>query len=178
MNFVCPHCGVHQVVTQDASDDFKATAAIGTFKEAMDDARMAVVEGTAIRCADPKCNRLSLFVGICSGIREVSGSLTTSSYFLYERLYPKPAGKPFPASVPEKMLEDYREAWSIINLSPKSSATLARRCLQAMIRDFCGIHERTLFKEIEVLEAKLAEDALPKGVEPETVAAEYRRTYD
>ncbi len=40
-----------------------------------------------------------------------------------------------------------------------------------MIRDFCGIHERTLYKEIETLETKLKADELPKGVEPETVAA-------
>ncbi len=69
------------------------------------------------------------------------------------------------------MLADYNEAWLIVDLSPKSSATLARRCLQAMIRDFCKIRERTLYQEIEKLEQKLQVDELPKGVEPETIAA-------
>ena len=40
-----------------------------------------------------------------------------------------------------------------------------------MIRDFCDIRERTLFKEIETLEARLGQDDLPRGVEPETIEA-------
>ena len=40
-----------------------------------------------------------------------------------------------------------------------------------MIRDFCDIRERTLFKEIETLEARLGEDDLSRGVEPETIEA-------
>ncbi len=40
-----------------------------------------------------------------------------------------------------------------------------------MIRDFCGIRERTLYHEIEKLEQRLEADDLPKGVEPETIAA-------
>ena len=40
-------------------------------------------------------------------------------------------------------------------LSPKASATLSRRCLQGMIRDFWKIKPSTLFKEIDQLEHKI-----------------------
>ena len=40
-----------------------------------------------------------------------------------------------------------------------------------MIRDFCGIRERTLYDEIETLQKRLAEDTLPRGVEAETIEA-------
>lgn len=51
--------------------------------------------------------------------------------------------------------EDYEESCAIVNLSPKASATLSRRCLQGMIRDFWGIKESNLSKAIEKLEGKV-----------------------
>ena len=59
----------------------------------------------------------------------------------------------FPDYIPEVIRQDYNEACAIVNLSPKASATLSRRCLQAMIRDFWNITETTLYKEIESLDA-------------------------
>ncbi len=60
--------------------------------------------------------------------------------------------KTFPDYVPLQVREDYEEAFSIVNLSPKASATLARRCLQGIIRDFYKITENTLNNEICKLE--------------------------
>lgn len=64
---------------------------------------------------------------------------------------PNSNAKRFPDYIPEKIRNDYEEAYAIAHLSPKASATLSRRCLQAMIRDFWGISEKTLIKEIEAL---------------------------
>lgn len=47
---------------------------------------------------------------------------------------------------------------TISQLSPKASATLARRCLQGMIRDFWGISDKTLYKEINALENKVSNE--------------------
>lgn len=174
MNFACPHCGSPQIATQDASANFGTYAYVGPFRELVDreEADRLRIGGSAVRCANQECNRISVAISLESG-KNISGTLmpVKDSDFLTTRLYPPRSGKPFPVGVPEEMLEDYNEAWSIIDLSPKSSATLARRCLQAMIRNFCGIRERTLYHEIEALEKRLKEDTLPKGVEPETVAA-------
>jgi hypothetical protein len=62
-------------------------------------------------------------------------------------------------------------SFKIRDLSPKASATLARRCLQGMIRDFCGISKSRLIDEIKELRDQLDASAAPKGVTHETVDA-------
>jgi hypothetical protein len=63
------------------------------------------------------------------------------------------------------------EACKICDLSPKASATLARRCLQGMIRDFCNISKKTLFKEIEELISRVKKGKGPQSVSSESVDA-------
>ena len=43
----------------------------------------------------------------------------------------------------------------VIDLSPKASATLSRRCLQATIRDFWGVSKPRLIDEINAIEDKM-----------------------
>ena len=59
----------------------------------------------------------------------------------------------YPEYVPEGIRQDYVEAYSILHASPKASATLARRCLQGMIRDFWNIKKNTLNDEIKGLKS-------------------------
>lgn len=63
-------------------------------------------------------------------------------------VYPKSKAIQFPDYVPQQIREDYQEAYAIFHLSPKASATLSRRCLQGMIRDFFNVHDNTLNDEI------------------------------
>ena len=70
-------------------------------------------------------------------------------------IYPLSPARKFPDYIPESIRQDYEEAYSILSLSPKASATLSRRCLQGMIRDFWKISERTLFEEITALKDKI-----------------------
>jgi hypothetical protein len=73
-------------------------------------------------------------------------------------LIPPSSAKVFPEYVPKPIREDYVEACKIRDLSAKASATLSRRCLQGMIRDFWGIAKDRLIDEIEALEDKVAAD--------------------
>src|SRR5690606_29160361 len=76
------------------------------------------------------------------------------------RLIPESMAKTYPTYIPDSLIEDYTEACLIIDKSPKASATLARRCLQGMIRDFWAVTgKRSLAQEI---------DAIRDSVEPET----------
>ena len=67
-------------------------------------------------------------------------------------IYPNSLAKQFPEYIPKSIRQDYEEAYSILNLSPKASATLSRRCLQGMIRDFYKISKSRLFDEINELQ--------------------------
>jgi hypothetical protein len=174
MSFYCPHCGIAQIVTEKAFGHFSGNVHVGKFAEmAMaEKAENLNVTGTVISCANPTCMRLTIHVALSSSYYASGGyKVIKGSEFLSQRLYPGAVGKPFPEHIPAPMLEDYQEAWSIIDLSPKSSATLARRCLQSMIRDFCGIKKRTLYEEIEALRELAKEDRLPRGVDPDTIEA-------
>lgn len=70
-------------------------------------------------------------------------------------LKPASTAKVFPSYIPEPIRQDYEEACAILDLSPKASATLSRRCLQGIIRDFWGISRRRLVDEINELQEKV-----------------------
>ncbi len=55
----------------------------------------------------------------------------------------------------QQLRDDYQEACLIKYKSPKASATLCRRCLQGIIRDFWGIKKSRLIDEIAALEEKV-----------------------
>ena len=71
-------------------------------------------------------------------------------------IHPQALYQHFPDYVPLGIREDYEEACLIQDRSPKASATLARRCLQGMIRDFWKIKgEKTLYHEIDAIKDKV-----------------------
>lgn len=71
------------------------------------------------------------------------------------QLRPQSNAKPFPPYIPAPIREDYEEACSIKDLSPKAAATLSRRCLQGIIRDYWGISKARLIDEINELKGKV-----------------------
>jgi hypothetical protein len=68
-------------------------------------------------------------------------------------LVPNSKAKTFPAYIPQPILDDYREACLIRDLSPKASATLSRRCLQGIIRDFWSAKPGRLVDEIDQIKS-------------------------
>ena len=60
-----------------------------------------------------------------------------------------------PDYIPAAIRQDYLEAVKIVGLSPKASATLARRCLQGMIHDFWDIKEKNLNAETTALKTHI-----------------------
>lgn len=74
------------------------------------------------------------------------------------RLIPASAARVLPDYIPQVIRKDYEEACAILAASPKSAATLARRALQGMIRDFWGVTAGTLYNEIEQLKGKVQQE--------------------
>lgn len=95
----------------------------------------------------------------CPNCQKVAVSLH-SRYPSVERIapysYPPANAIELPDYIPPAVCQDYLEALSIIDLSPKASATLARRCLQGMIHDFWNVQEKNLNAEISALKEKVS----------------------
>lgn len=71
-------------------------------------------------------------------------------------VFPESNAVRFPEYIPQSIRNDYEEACAIYTKSPKAAATLARRCLQGMIRDFWGIKgKESLFKEIDAIKSHI-----------------------
>jgi|ERR1700736_372118 len=107
-------------------------------------------------CPNEACKQTELTLDLYSTKRLPGGN----QYDIDEpirrwNLLPESAAKPFPDYIPQAILDDYREACLIASLSPKASATLSRRCLQGMIRNFWGISKGRLKDEIDALEEKV-----------------------
>jgi hypothetical protein len=71
------------------------------------------------------------------------------------QLIPDASLKPISEHVPAAIRADYEEACKVVPLSPKAAATLVRRCLQGMIRDFWGISKSRLIDEVNALEGQV-----------------------
>lgn len=68
---------------------------------------------------------------------------------------PDSISKIYPDYIPKQLREDYEEACKIVELSPKAAATLARRCLQGIIRDYFGITKGRLVDEVNELKGRI-----------------------
>lgn len=110
-------------------------------------------------CSNEECKKLTLEIELYDADIKYSWNSTWLSEYkiLNEKwlLIPSSSAKVFPDYIPKVLLDDYKEACEIRNLSPKASATLSRRCLQWIIRDFWWISKSRLVDEINELESKI-----------------------
>lgn len=141
-SFICPYCSSMMVQHYDTYASYRAN-----FFVSDDNRTPPHHHDTAnihfYKC--PNCFEVSIFI------------MGETGYFEDKTIWIKPNSQAmqFPEYIPECIRADYEEACAIVDLSPKASATLSRRCLQGMIRDFWNIHKNTLFDEIEALEGQV-----------------------
>ena len=144
----CPFC--NRVATIDRANVSSTTL---EFDDGNKDGELYFkVETTT--CPNPSCREYTISARL-SKKKLINGSFASGALLDSWELRPKSGARPFPKYIPAPLLEDYEEACLIRDLSPKASATLSRRCLQGMIRDFHGVQERTLFDEINAIEDKV-----------------------
>lgn len=153
----CPYCNKHATIGANNCDcndySFNRLNKFG-------DLQLHTIVTT---CPNPECRELTLSASLhkvenkhdpqMGGYRSVSPEALMSW-----QLRPRSNAKPFPDYIPKQILDDYTEACLIASDSPKASATLARRCLQGMIRDFWKIKKRNLSDEIEAIKGKTDSD--------------------
>lgn len=128
--YVCPYCGCRQSYAN------KYTVSTLGYRYDTFHHKERDINVYHIKCSNGKCSQVTV----------VAFDIVTDKQF---DLYPQKVFKTFPDYVPEQIRNDYVEAVIIMDDSPKASATLLRRCLQGMIRNFWGVKKNTLKEEID-----------------------------
>jgi hypothetical protein len=141
--WTCPFC--NRPTTIGDADKYSA---INQFSPPLDRPRRYQI--SAVFCPNPECKQIALTLKLWT-IDPQHGPVLIREW----SLLPESKAKSFPEYIPAPILADYKEACLIASLSPKASATLARRCLQGMIRDFWKIGKPRLKDEIDALEEKV-----------------------
>ena len=144
--YICPFCqhaiASHQQTVAHSKVYFSNLNYVNAVPSRIDNEYF--IELWAIKC--PMCNKVS-FYAVYKGSKMPIDN--------YVNIYPISKAKQFPDYIPLQIRQDYEEAYAILSLSPKASATLSRRCLQGMIRDFWGITKNNLASEIDALQDKI-----------------------
>lgn len=166
-NWECPYCNRAQVIT---TPKYKYGAVDLRIKDQAEGPLCASF--TAIGCSNPDCLRTTITAHVMGAVPLTVGfHANENKLILGISLMPSSNSKPQPDYIPEPIREDYYEACKIRDLSPKASATLIRRCLQGMIRDFAGIKKNTLNNEITALKNAIMDGTADRSITPESVEA-------
>ena len=118
----------------------------------------------AISCPNPECGKTLVEATFWkNGFKETSGRKKWKAIKALNKwpLLPRSSAKPMPHFVPEEIRSNYEEACLIQNDSPKASATMSRRCLQGIVRDFWNIPASkmgNLGAEISYIRDRIDED--------------------
>lgn len=146
--WTCPFCGRHATIGHEnfSQNDF-------VFNDHNKEDSYLTLRSTAITCPNRQCREYELRTALFKF--DTGNHRTIGDALAKWQLRPSSKAQVFPTYVPAPIVEDYNEACVIRDLSPKASATLSRRCLQGIIRDFWGISKNRLVDEINELKDKI-----------------------
>ena len=114
----------------------------------------------------PSCTKAVIYISKAStGARPAATENSNRSFETRRMVEPRYAFRtPLGEGVPDNLKDDYLEACAVLDVSPKASAALSRRVLQAILREQ-GYHGRDLSKQIDrVLEETKSDKALPPSI--------------
>jgi len=147
--FKCSFCNNYFVLTSQTHSEYKASFSSPNRQYSRTDADgVPYTPDSEIDINFYKCPRCD----------KVSVSLTgVGDQFVNRKMNFNPISNAIqlPSYIPEQIRNDYEEACLIVNLSPKASATVSRRCIQGMIRDFWQVNKRSLNDEIVAIEDRV-----------------------
>lgn len=147
IDWSCPYCNHVATITNESYSDSNFIFDNNN-KEECD----LIVSIKSITCPNPKCREYEITADLYKLDYTTGGP---GKKLMNWKLRPQSNAKPFPNYIPEAIRQDYEEACRICALSPKASATLSRRCLQGIIRDYWNISKSRLIDEINELKGKI-----------------------
>ena len=149
-NWTCPYCASKTTIN---SNNFSASENGMTINNAEG---YRLIRNEWIVCPNSDCKKITLTAILYDyQFNSTFREWNRKEKIKHWNLLPNSFAKTFPDYIPEVLRRDYEEAASIIEQSPKASATLSRRCLQGIIRDFWGVSKSRLVDEINAIEDKV-----------------------
>ena len=151
-HFTCPYCGRHSVITTEGHS-------IGhhKFNHHNKYGELCVTTHASV-CPNKECREYIIDVAVFPAKYVNHQWVRHGDDIIQVRVKPKSTAICFPSYVPQQVREDYEEACAILSDSPKAAATLLRRCLQGMIRDYWKISKKSLFEEVAALQERVDAD--------------------
>lgn len=147
----CPHCNSFSTLN---SNDIEISNNFHELKEHCG----YNLQTKFVFCPNPECKKYTIYVSVYKAQKIL---VPPQSYIKNiecidgKMYYPDKKIRKFPDYIPEVISNDYKEACLIADLSPKASATISRRCLQGIIRDFWKVKPDNLNKEIDQIKDKI-----------------------
>ncbi len=154
-NWHCPHCNHKVTITAAIHSSANHYLSIKNAEGSIG------IESVFIVCPNNDCRQPTLIVALRKVAMDALGNVKFAGEPIRSwRLIPQGDARPFPEFVPAAIREDYVEACLIRDLSPKASATLARRALQGILRDYYGVKVKggKLVDEIDSLKETMDAD--------------------
>lgn len=157
----CPHCNV-QIFPQNKITDIDSTG----FDLSDEDYIIYENHYFSVNSAVcPACKRIIIDLK-----HEISNTLDSTGEFnkvQIQRIYPISSLRSCPKEVDNPQItQDFIEASSVLNISPKASAALSRRCLQNLLREKAGVTKKDLSKEIqEVIDSRTLPSYLSDSID-------------
>lgn len=152
-NWTCPHC--ERDVTISGANHSEGTHVL----EYPNATGQHAFVSEFIVCPNRQCRKYTLRVAMFgTAVNRFHERVPDGKAFMSWRLVPWGASRNFPNYVPQAVREDYKEACAIVELSPKAAATLARRTVQGIVRDYWKIVKATLFPELKELATHVGRD--------------------
>jgi len=115
----------------------------------------------------PACRRFVVYLHNGQAVRTEHGGIQGLRNAVIRLVWPKGSMRPpCPVEVPPQIAEDYREACLVLADSPKASAALSRRCLQAVLREAAKVKPGDLYDEIQqVLDSRALPSQIADGLD-------------
>jgi hypothetical protein len=148
-SWTCPYCNRDTTITV-----LNYNTNIHYFNNGNKDGALGL-ETSVIVCPNDKCREYTIQAFLKKAISTRHGTTLSSEQIMQWNIKPNSFAKEHPNYVPKVIVSDYKEACLIKDLSPKASATLSRRCLQGIIRDYWKVKAGKLVDEIEQISEKI-----------------------
>ena len=147
-NWTCPYCDKKTIINDDSYSEGEDSLTIENAEG------YRLLRNEWIVCPNEECKQITLTASLYEYTIQY-GNGYKGGILKTWKLLPGSYAKTFPEYIPTALKNDYEESSAILDLSPKASATLSRRCLQGIIRDFWKVSKPRLIDEINAIEDKV-----------------------